>query len=98
MLSIDDLVNKVAKNGPSRVYARCGCGCGELVGRSPSEQGCPAPDVIFIRNDGWSLGAPTEFIAEAEQMWKDSWAAVMHVGSRVVKTYFQWEKSGFDSA
>lgn len=102
MTDIDSLVNKVMKNGPSRVFARCSCGCGGLVGRSPEEHNCPSPDVIFIRKDGWSLGAPKAFIAEAEKLWDDSWVAVLDVSDRSVRTYFQWarraEKCNSDSA
>lgn len=32
------------------------------------------PDVIFIRSDGWSLGAPREFEKVACDMWYDEWA------------------------
>lgn len=31
------------------------------------------PDIIFWRNDGWSLGAPSEYESIAYEMWKDSW-------------------------
>ena len=34
------------------------------------------PDVVFIRGDGWSLGAPVEFASVAEAMWKDEWTHV----------------------
>jgi len=34
-------------------------------------------DIIFIRHDGWSLGAPRELAAIAEGMWADCWVAVM---------------------
>ena len=98
MNGIDQVITKTLENGPDRVYAKCSCGCGKLVGRSPQECDVPSPAIIFIRRDGWSLGTPIEFIAEAEELWKDQWEAVLHVGSRVAKTYFQWAKSGFDSA
>ena len=31
------------------------------------------PDVIFIRDDGWSLGAPDHLMAIARRMWADEW-------------------------
>lgn len=33
------------------------------------------PDVIFVRNDGWSLGAPFAFERVARGLWEDSWVA-----------------------
>lgn len=31
------------------------------------------PDVVFIRDDGWSLGAVWEDALAAERMWQESW-------------------------
>lgn len=31
------------------------------------------PDVIFIRNDGWSLGAPKRLESAAHRLWADEW-------------------------
>jgi len=33
------------------------------------------PTVIFIRDDGWSLGAPEHFRHVARDMWFDKWVA-----------------------
>jgi hypothetical protein len=30
-------------------------------------------DYIFIRNDGWTLGAPFHLAKDAENMWKGDW-------------------------
>lgn len=35
------------------------------------------PDLIFIRDDGWSLGAPSHLAPVAEAMWKDEWVGVL---------------------
>ncbi len=35
------------------------------------------PDIIFIRDDGWSLGAPALLTDVAESLWKDKWVAVI---------------------
>lgn len=34
-------------------------------------------DVIYIRNDGWSLGASMHLRAEAESLWSDRWIGVV---------------------
>lgn len=31
------------------------------------------PDVIFVRKDGWTLGAPTQFAKLAFEMWSGEW-------------------------
>lgn len=33
------------------------------------------PDIIFIRDDGWTLGAPSQFERVAYRMWHDRWVA-----------------------
>ncbi len=34
------------------------------------------PDVVFVRDDDWMLGAPTRFVDVAHAMWADKWVAV----------------------
>lgn len=41
-------------------------------GRAKNEHNIK-PVIIFVRNDGWSLGAPEEYEVEAHAMWSDSW-------------------------
>ena len=33
--------------------------------------------VVFIRKDGWSLGAPSHLETPARAVWPDQWAGVM---------------------
>lgn len=41
--------------------------------------------VIFIRNDGWSLGAPLFLERVAYEMWKDQWVAFWRCSSGKVQ-------------
>jgi hypothetical protein len=34
------------------------------------------PDIVFERDDGWRLGAPSVYKNIAEDMWKDEWQRV----------------------
>ena len=34
-------------------------------------------EIIFIRKDGWTLGAAKHLADAAEKLWMDEWAAVM---------------------
>lgn len=36
------------------------------------------PDVILIRDDGWSLGAPEHLYDAAFRMWQEGWVAVLY--------------------
>lgn len=38
------------------------------------------PDIIFIRDDGWTLGAPSQFEKEAYETWKDHWTHFVRPG------------------
>jgi len=31
------------------------------------------PDIVFVRNDGWTLGAPDSLSQTAYNMWKADW-------------------------
>ena len=48
------------------------------------------PVVIFIRNDGWSLGASKELVHAAERIWRDKWAAVIVQGKKEPIGYQKW--------
>jgi hypothetical protein len=48
------------------------------------------PDVIFIRADAWSLGAPLELEATAYMLWPKEWVAYCRKGwkhPRDIKEY-----------
>ena len=32
-----------------------------------------SPDIVFVRDDGWCLGAPKRFAAVAFGMWRREW-------------------------
>lgn len=48
------------------------------------------PVVIFIRNDGWSLGATKKLVHAAERIWRDQWAAVLIRPSDEPIRYQDW--------
>lgn len=37
-------------------------------------------DVVFVRNDGWTLGAPTEYEQVAYKLWPTEWVGYMRYG------------------
>lgn len=60
--------------------------------RAMEEHGI-VPDVIFIRDDGWSLGAPKNLIEAAERTWPDAWVGVLVPPDSEPMTYEQWRES-----
>ena len=38
------------------------------------------PDIIFVRNDGWSLGAFDHNEADAYEVWSDAWIGFIRRG------------------
>lgn len=67
--------DKIITNGPDRVVINEE---GEGVSPFRASLACIIlPTVIFIRADGWSLGAPRHLVNIAHKMWKDEWVAAM---------------------
>lgn len=38
-----------------------------------------APEVIYVRNDGWTLGAEYDLADVARALWEGAWVAVVHL-------------------
>lgn len=47
-------------------------------------------DIVFVRDDGWTLGAPQEYEKIAESMWVGEWMAVIYGG--IFMTYKDYLK------
>lgn len=68
-------IERITQYGPDRVVVH---ESGRAVPpRSAREQYDITPTVIFIRNDGWSLGAPEIYRHIAERMWSDVYRIVL---------------------
>lgn len=70
-LKLADLIRRIKSHGPTRVIVHKS---GEAVSawRALSEYFI-IPEVVFIRRDGWSLGAPAQFVEQARWLWQDEW-------------------------
>lgn len=73
MLDLERLVQEIRERGPRRVVIDIR---GEAVTPFSAKERGITPAVVFIRNDGWSLGAPAEFEGAAEEMCLNDWVAV----------------------
>lgn len=82
--------DRILRAGPDRVVID---GSGEAVpSRQARERYGIAPDVIFIRRDGWSLGAPLNLSNMAERMWSDDWIGVLCRPDTRAMTYEAYKK------
>ena len=74
----------ILEHGPTRVVINAD---GEAVPPKRAKSMGIVPDVILIRDDGWSLGAPPQFAAVAQSLWADKWVGFLKRGSGVAKPF-----------
>jgi len=88
-MDLNEMAAKVKADGPTRVVVSSS---GEAVPPARARQEFGAtPAIIFIRKDGWSLGAPKALAAVAEGMWADEWLGVILAPSGTVKFYSEYK-------
>lgn len=70
-----EVVADIMKHGPNRVVINS---AGEALSsfRAKEFYGVTS-DIIFIRDDEWSLGAPFEFEEVAYDIWADKWVGYL---------------------
>ncbi len=51
-------------------------------------------EIVFVRRDGWSLGAIFELATVAEKLWPDEWVGVLIPPSREPIPYESWQRGG----
>jgi hypothetical protein len=70
---IKETIRSIIAGGPDRVVINAS---GEATSSTCARNEYKiAPTVIFVRDDGWSLGAPEQFRHVARDMWSDKWVA-----------------------
>jgi hypothetical protein len=77
MTTLEQYAREVERRGPDRVVV--GDGHAAPSQRARQDYGI-MPVVIFIRADGWSLGAPVGLIRQAWEMWELEWIGIMLQG------------------
>lgn len=73
MERLEEIAREIVKTGPSRVMVAPD----EALSSARARERGIVPDVIFIRADGWSLGAPEHLEHHAELQWIDEWIGVL---------------------
>ncbi len=73
-LDIAGVMKRIREHGPARVVV-------DLHAQAESPRSARLhgiiPQVIFIRGDGWSLGAPLDFAMAAYNTWAGDWVYVL---------------------
>ena len=65
---------QIIANGPRRVLVESNYG---VTPQRAKEIYDIEPDIVFIRNDGWSLGAPDHLADKAEKLMASRWIGVL---------------------
>jgi hypothetical protein len=77
-----------ARRVPRRVVVS---GEGEAVLPYKAQQMGVVPDVVFVRKDGWTLGAPARWEQLAYKMWADEWVLFMRIGDGKARPIAEYE-------
>lgn len=76
-MNIEDKIAKIREHGPTRVLVHAN---GLAVRRWKAEQVYGIlPSVVYVREDGWSLGAPVELERAAYDLYAEKWVARIDV-------------------
>lgn len=83
--TLENAVAEIKRSGPQRVLIDAEGGA--VNSKRAREQYGVTPDIIFIRADGWTLGAPSYWEMNAERLWPDEWIGYLRRGDEVATPY-----------
>lgn len=80
--SLQAIADKAIAQGPDRVVVD---GAGTALPPARAKEQGVVPRIIFIREDGWTLGAPEHLAKVAEATWHDVWIGFVKRPSKVAR-------------
>jgi hypothetical protein len=83
---LKQICSRAMNEGPTRIVINSD---GEAV--PPNKDNIKLIEVVFVRKDGWSLGAPFHLIEVARKMWDDEWVGVLMAGYNNPVSYDAWK-------
>jgi hypothetical protein len=83
-------VDRLIKSGPNRVIiSEDGNAVSPKIARDSKSI---VSEIIFVRDDGWSLGANAQLQHSAFDIWKDKWIAFIDVPNRIMLPIAEYHK------
>lgn len=77
-MRVKELIEQINKSGPDRILIN---DFGDAT--SPKRTNIK-PDIIFIRKDSWTLGAPYHLVPLAFGMWEDEWEFILFPPEKIL--------------
>ncbi|RLC88685.1 MAG: hypothetical protein DRJ03_02070 [Chloroflexi bacterium] len=87
-MTLDEMKEKVMERGPTRVVINEE---GEATTPMRALAQRVSVDVIYLRKDGWSLGAPQKLSMVARRLWDGDWVGRLHRIGADVRDPDSWE-------
>lgn len=87
-MTLQERAQKIIEDGPSRTMVSHDYA---LPPQRALMEYLAASDIVFIRDDGWSLSASSCLAYDAEKLWADRWVGVLHLPERRVETYVEYK-------
>lgn len=85
----DDIAQYLS--GPNRVVVNEE---GEAIPLKKAEEKGITVDVVFVRKDGWTLGAPESLEMTAFSLWADEWTGFFRRPNREFQPIEKWTAGG----
>ena len=90
-MNLTQLTASILARGPDRVIVGPE-GTATRPRRALEDHGI-MPTIIFIRDDGWTLGAPADLEGVAFAMWREEWVAFMRQGATTAVPISQYREA-----
>lgn len=74
-LELDAAIRRLKTHGPDRIMLASDYAVSP--NNAVASGYSPIWDIVFVRNDGWTLAAPKHLERVAHQTWPDCWIAVL---------------------
>ncbi len=87
-MNIKEIIADLRHRGPSLVLV----GPSNYTTPRDAEDRGIVTNAIFVRDDGWTLGVPTDLIANAKAMFYDRWRFIVSAPDYKSKRFYRSKK------
>lgn len=89
--TLSSMADTVQRRGPDRVVINS-AGSATTSEHARVRYGI-TPDIVFLRGDGWTLGAPEDFERVAYAMWRDEWVGFMRRTAKQATPIVEYQRA-----